>query len=181
MEIGMNNFDINKEFEEFRVNRNVNSPVKISEKLLDHVRNEMNPSHLSIFGKLVCIQGVIGVLTLLFCPQFDLSLTNNYDLFHYFHENYGQNACMAICGAIFIGSGAIFAAHTLSLGEIAVIKESKFLYYSAISLFAVACLMIFGADVYLQLAIFWLIGANIAGTVFFEINRHLRLQILKFS
>ena len=66
--------------------KGVNPPEDLSERILSFVQSDLNPSHKIVFTKLLAIQGFIGFLTLLFCPQFNLSLTNNFELFHYFHH-----------------------------------------------------------------------------------------------
>lgn len=166
------------------MNKDYNDFIKSSEKVPDHlnesvlsmIHSDLNPSHKVVFGKLTLIQGFIGFITMLFCPQFDFSLTNNYDLFHYFHMNYGHQICMIICGSIFLGSGAIFASYILKEGEINKIKSSRFLYYMVLSIIAVAVFMIFGAEIYLNLVVFWLIGAISGGVSAFELNRFIRKQ-----
>ena len=90
--------------------------------------------------------------------------------------NFGHQVCMIICGSIFLGSGAIFASYILKEGEINKIKSSRFLYYMALSIIAVAVFMIFGAEIYLKLVVFWLIGAIGGGVIAFELNRFIRKQ-----
>ena len=112
-----------KDFQDFLNSKGVNPPNELSNKILSFVQADLNPSHKVVFFKLLLIQAFIGFLTLAFCPQFNFSLTNSFDLFHYFHHKFGENICMAICGSIFIGSGAVFAAYLLKSAEIRKIKE----------------------------------------------------------
>ena len=111
---------------------------------------------------------------MLFCPQFSFSLTNNYDAFHYFHHTFGAQICMLICGTIFLGTGAIFASYLLSEGEFNKVKASPFLYYTALSIIAVSIFMLFGAEVYFSLLIFWFIGATLSGALLFKVNGLIR-------
>lgn len=147
------------------------TPKCLDESVLHMVHSDLNPSHKVVFIKLALIQGFIGVLTMLFCPQFNLSLTNNYDLFHYFHTNFGHAICMIICGSIFLGTGAIFAASILSKAELNKIHSSAPLYYMGLSIIAVSVFMILGAEVYLNLLTFWLLGAVGGGIAIFELAR----------
>lgn len=142
----------------------------LDQPILDMVHADLNPSHKIVFFKLALIQCFIGLITMLFCPQFNFSFTNNYDLFHYFHQNFGHSICMILCGYIFFGSGAVFASYILSQSEINKIKRSSFLYYTVLSILAVSSFMLFGADVYLNLLAFWLIGAIGGGVSLFEFN-----------
>lgn len=166
---------MNKDYNDF-IKPSKKVPDHLNESILSMIYSDLNPSHKVVFAKLTLIQGFIGFITMLFCPQFKFSLTNNYDLFHYFHKNFGHQVCMIICGSIFLGSGAIFASYILKEGEIKKIKNSRFLYYMALSIIAVAVFMIFGAEIYISLLAFWLIGAIGGGVIAFELNRIIRKQ-----
>lgn len=166
-----------KDFLDFMNSKGVHPPESLSHKILNFVQADLNPSHRVVFLKLLGIQAFIGFLTLIFCPQFDLSLTNNYELFHYFHYTFGTNICMAVCGSIFVGSGAVFAVYLLKPSEIRKIKEFKLLYYFSISIFALSIFFILGAKIYLTLSLYWLIGATFGGIAFFEFNSFIRKSI----
>ena len=166
-----------QDFGDFLDPNNSSTPEEVNARVLNYVKSDLDPSHRKVFSKLVCIQSFVGFLTLTFCPQFDLSLTSNDKLFHYLHHTFGANICMAICGSIFIGSGAIFASYVLSLNEIRKIKESKLLYYTSLSSLALASFGLIGADVYVKMSVFWFLGASLIGALFFECNRLLRFKI----
>jgi len=166
---------MNKDYNDFLNSRHKPSE-RLNKAILQMVQSELNPSHKVVFGKLTLIQGFIGLITMLFCPQFNFSLTNNYDLFHYFHMTFGHQVCMIICGSIFLGSGAVFASYLLNEGEINKIRNSRFFYYMALSIMAVSTFMIFGAEVYLNLLVFWLVGAIGGGIISFEVNRIIRKE-----
>ncbi|MBC76085.1 MAG: hypothetical protein CME64_08720 [Halobacteriovoraceae bacterium] len=161
---------MSEDYKDF-LNDSHKTPKRLDESVLHMVHSDLDPSHKVVFIKLALIQGFIGVLTMLFCPQFNLSLTNNYDLFHYFHTNFGHAICMIICGSIFLGSGAIFAASILSKAELKKIHSCAPLYYMGLSIIAVSAFMILGAEVYLNLLTFWLLGAICSGLLLFELGR----------
>jgi hypothetical protein len=177
--IDPNNKD-NKDFLDFMNSKGVNPPEELSNRILNFVKADLDPSHKTVFSKLLGIQAFIGALTLTFCPQFSLSLTNNYELFHYFHHKFGENICMAICGSIFIGSGALFAAYILKSSEVRKIKESRILYYTSISIIALSSFIILGPEVYLSLALYWLVGATIGGLSVFELSRVVRRHVFHY-
>ena len=128
----MSQSEFDKDYTNFINSKNLAPPSELDHKILNLVQVDLDPGHAIVFLKLISIQGLIGVLTMLFCPQFNFSLTNNYDLFHYFHHTFGASICMVLCGLIFVGSGAIFASYTLSNNEINKIKESRFLYFISV-------------------------------------------------
>lgn len=169
-----------KDFQDFMNSKGVNPPEELSNRILSFVQADLNPAHKVVFSKLLAIQAFIGFLTLTFCPQFNLSLTNNFELFHYFHHKFGENICMAICGSIFMGSGALFAAYLLKPSEIRKIKESRFLYYTSISIVALSTFFLLGSDIYLAFAAYWLVGSTIGGLVIFELNRLIRKEVFNY-
>ncbi len=167
---------INNDFNDFLDNSKTSPPKSLNANILNTIRSDMNPSHKIVFFKLLLVQAFIGIITLLFCPQFELSLTNNADSFHYFHRLFGENICMVICGFIFIGSGAIFAAYILKASEVLKIKQSKILYYFSISSIALAMFISLGAKVYFNLALYWFLGAFVGGIIALELNSLLRYK-----
>lgn len=147
------------DFSDFVKNNSVTTPQHLSDSILSHVKNELEPDHKIVFFKLFSIQAFVGVFSLLFCPQFELSLTNNYDLFHYFHYTFGEQICMMICGSIFLGSGALVASFLLNEFEIKRIANSKFLYSFSITSIALLTLFTIGTASFSSLLLFWLLGA----------------------
>lgn len=170
-----------RDFLDFTNSKGLSPPESLSYKVLNFVQADLNPSHKVVFSKLLGIQAFIGFLTLIFCPQFDFSLTNNYELFHYFHYAFGIYICSAICGALFVGSGAVFSAYLLRSSEVRKIKEFRFLYYFAVSILAMGGFFLLGAKIYLTLSLYWLIGATLGGIMFFELNTLIRKSVLNLQ
>lgn len=144
--------------------------------ILDYVKADLHPSPIVIFGKLLIVQVVMGLLTLLFCPQFGFSLPNGIEMFHYIHHNYGESVCMVICGAIFMAPGAVFASYILKTREVQKIRAAGSLYHIAI---AAVAIFILGANIFSQPALFWLIGASMAAMTMFDVNLALRPHMLR--
>jgi hypothetical protein len=167
---------MNKDFNDF-LDSTKNPPTEISHIIRDKIRKDLDPNHKVVFGKLVLVQGFIGFISMLFCPQFNMSLTNNHDVFHYFHYTFGEQVCMLICGSIFLGSGAIFASYLLSEGEINKIHSTRHLYFTSLSIIAASVFAVLGAQIYLNMLFFWLLGACVSGLTLFEINRFIRLRL----
>ena len=87
---------------------------------------------------------------------------------------------MIICGYIFVGSGALLAAYILKANEIRKIKNSRLLYYFSITSIVFTTFLLLGADVYLNLAMCWFIGAYVGGLVVFEVNRVIRKEVFNY-
>lgn len=173
------NNHIQRDYEDFTKQKRVSPNHLISSKISKMVLQELNPGHIKVFFKLLMSQGFIAVITMLFCPQFGLSLTNKYELFHYFHHTFGESICMLICGSIFMGSGAVFASSILKRNEILKIRKTKFLYYIAVVSTALPLLLLFGAEVYLNTLPYWLIGSISSGIILFECTSTLRFRVLE--
>ena len=169
---------MNDDYQDFLSSTAKNPNKAIDEKVLSYVEDRLNPGHKTVFLKLFSVQAFIGFITMLFCPQFNFSLTNNHDLFHYFHHNYGESICMIICGTIFMGTGAFFASFLLKKPEVAKIHQSVFLYYMALSIVALSIFFALGATIYLNLVAFWIVGAISSGVLFFEISKFTSKNIL---
>lgn len=168
---------MNEDFKNF-INSNKKSPVYLDDKVIKFIHGELNPNYLKVLFKLIMIQAFIGTLTMIFCPQFSYSLTNNYDIFHYFHMNFGAQACMLLCGCIFVGSGALFAATILTKPEVKKIKNHKYLYYTCLSIIFLSFFLLIGAKVYLNLVAYWILGATLGGTSLFEFGRFLNQKLI---
>lgn len=166
------------DFSSFFRFKNQLSTSDLDNKVLNIILHDLNPSHTKVLSKLVSIQAFIGIISLLFCPQFNLSLTNNYELFHYFHRNFGEQICMLICGCIFIGCGAVFANYVLTKTELNKISQNKYLYYFSICSIALTSFLIFGTITYISLALYWFAGAYMGGLILFEINHSFRKHLL---
>ena len=80
--------NIKKDLKSFIDNDQKADTSHLDKDILAFVQNDLQPNHAFVFIKLLLIQAFIGILTLAFCPQFKFSLTNNYELFHYFHYKF---------------------------------------------------------------------------------------------
>jgi hypothetical protein len=167
---------MNKDFKDFKEAQTKAPPVHLEEHVLKTIAEKIDPPHTLIFLKLVGIQAIIGVITMVFCPQFNYSLTNNYELFHMIHHKFGHYPCMAICGAIFMGSGALVASFILEAEERVKIQHNNFLYYCALSMVALGSFFSLGAQMYLDLSAIWLAGATLSGVVIYQAPK-----LLKFN
>lgn len=168
---------MNKDYKDFTNSANSPAPKELSTTVLNYISNDLNPEKKVVFAKLVAIQAFIGLITMTFCPQYALSLTASYDLFHYFHHTFGEFICMVICGSIFMGSAAIFACSILKGAELKQIRETRGLYFMALSIISLGAFIVAGADVYSSITFFWLIGTIGSGFIIFELNGILRKSL----
>ena len=172
------NDELQKEWQEF-TNSTSQVPNELKQSVHQKITEKLNPAKHILFSKLALIQAFIGTLTLLFCPQFKFSLTANDQLYHYFHHTFGHYGCMIACGAIFLGSGMIFAGFILNEDEIRNIKKSRTLFILAISGASLTIFMLIGAEVYLDMALYWILGTLAGGILSFETSSLLKVKALK--
>ncbi|MBE8221593.1 MAG: hypothetical protein HAW60_02570 [Bdellovibrionales bacterium] len=174
----MTNNTLNKDFKSFMSEENIKPSKKISNSVYLFVKKNLHPNIKIVFAKLFTIQAFIGIVTLSFCPQFSFSLTNNNQIFHFLHNIFGLYACVSICAALFMGLGAAVSAQLLTIEEIKIIRSSKLLYYLIISSLTVLSFFIIGAEVYLEIISFWIIGALFGGVFMLELSALLRRKLL---
>lgn len=174
----MKKVDLDNDYQDFISSESIKTPSHLDEAVLSCVHLDLNPSHKVVYFKLLAIQAFIGLLTMLFCPQFNLSFTNNYELFHYFHHNFGAFICSAICGGIFVGSGAIFASYTLKLSELRRIQSNKLLYYFSLSGVFALSFLLFNTNIYIEILLVWFLGASVIGILVAQINYSIRLKLV---
>lgn len=173
------NSDINDRLQDFIAGRDERVPKQAHTRILSHVKAELQPAVALVFAKLLVVQAIMGMLTLLFCPQFELSLTSNVELLHYFHHVYGESLCALICGAIFIAPGAALAAYLLKPAEVHKVKSAGLFYHLAVAGTALLAFFLGGADVFNQLALFWFTAATLTATLLFDLNLRLRPRVLR--
>ncbi|MBY0384713.1 hypothetical protein K2X05_06100, partial [bacterium] len=100
------------EFTDFLLTESVAVPQKLTETILTKIHNELNPSFLHVFKKISFIHLILGFFTLLFCPQFDISITSQLGLVPYLMQ-FGHEVCTFGCGAIFVGISVLVSSFYL--------------------------------------------------------------------
>lgn len=143
----------------------------VQDEIFRVVHQDLNPNIWSVFGKLGGIHFFAGGLSLLLCSQFGVGRG---DKMEHLFMNYGALACMVICGALFLGLTSVAAGFILSTEELRKIRKTC---YAPIVMLGIASLMVFfffGAEIVMSLALFWLIGAMIAGALLTETSLLIR-------
>lgn len=158
----------NNDFKDFIKHDKDKTPDELKQGVYSDITAKLNPSHGRLYSKLFSIQVFFGLVSLSFCPQFELSLTNNYELFHYFHRSFGPHICMILCGAVFMGMGAVFSSTLLSTIEIKKIYQSKFLYFTSITGIFISLFILYGAQIYLRMVSLWALGSVLSALIIFK-------------
>lgn len=162
-----------KDYQEFLASGEGSAPQALSKKILDQVSHLLNPSPLKVFAKLSLIHFIVGFVTLLFCPQFGLSLTSSMGLMHYLMP-FGQEVCMLGCGAFFIGTSLLIASVILKPEEIRVLRRGKVIQLASLSTLSFGAFIALGADIVVGLGLVWILGAILGGAATLEFGNWFR-------
>lgn len=163
------------EFADFLMSEPVEVPHMITEMIISKIQNELNPSFLQVFIKISSIHLFVGLVTLLFCPQFDISITSQLGLVPYLMQ-FGHEVCTFGCGAIFVGISLLASSFYLKPEEVKVLKRYAFLQLLVLSSLSLGFFVALGAEVILSLGLIWLAGATIGGVLSLDVGWALRLR-----
>lgn len=149
----------------------VSPPSHVKEEIFRIVHRDLNPQLWFVMAKLGGIHAVVGSLSLLLCSQFGMG--RGYNLMHAF-MSYGAFTCMAFCGALFLGLTVVVAGFFLSNPELKRIRSTAYAPIVFLGLMSLVVLFCFGAEIALNLALFWLFGALLAGMLLTELSLSVR-------
>ncbi|MEO5969938.1 MAG: hypothetical protein ABIQ95_08420 [Bdellovibrionia bacterium] len=158
-----------QEFEEFTVSNEVQPPAHLSTQILSQIQRDLKPSPWQVFFKLVGIHGLVGTITLLFCPQFGFSPLSDVGLMNIFMP-FGKYGCMLGCGAVYVGSSAFVASFLLKPEEIKVLRRTEGLQVPFLGLLSVAVFICFGATIVFELTVMWFLGTILGGLATLELG-----------
>jgi len=153
------------EFKAFLQAEGAPVPREVSENILNHVRRDLNPSAWVVFAKLLGVHLVVGTLSLAICSQFGLNpFGTSFSLSEYF-MTFGHSTCMFLCGVLFIGLTIVLGQLVLRREELLVLSKKAPLQVFGLSIFSLAALIGFGAEVVLGIGVLWFVGAMLGGLV----------------
>ncbi len=163
------------DFKDFMESKSSAVPNEVSQKVLDFVRHDLNPSAWLVFAKLFSIHAVIGTLSLSVCNQFGMNpFRTGFSLSEYFMK-FGHGTCMVLCGFLFVSLSILIASVMLKNTELRVLKKNALLQVPSLSLLSLAIFMAFGADILFQIAFLWSLGAMIGGLAPLFLLRRIQL------
>ncbi len=161
------------EFREFADSEAIAVPEAVSAQLFETVHEELNPKALSVFTKVVLFQAIVGFVSLLFCPQFGISLTSSLGIMPYLMK-FGESVCMLGCGALFAGLSLMAASLFLRPEEVRALKQHEVLHLVSLATLSLGAFLCLGGEVVFTLGLVWLFGAVLGGVVSLETGWALR-------
>ncbi len=160
-----NDDDNNQEFLNF-LNSDYSGPLRdVDDSVLSEIKKLLDPPFSLLLLKLALIHAFMGLATMLFCPQFQLSLTANDEIYHFFHRTFGYYGCLAVCGLLFLGSGSLVSSFLLSRDEVLKINRKSFLFFPLICLISLLVFIGFGAEAFIDTMAAWSLG-GVFGSMF---------------
>jgi len=168
-----------EEFAEFMKCESYVVPPEVGEKILRRVTADLNPSAWTVFSKVGVVQAIVGLVSLLFCPQFGFSLTGSHGIMHFFMQ-FGMSVCMAACGTLFVGTSLLISALVLRADEVRVLRRNRILQVAALSLLTAGAFFCLGAEVLELVTLAWLGGAILGGMGTLELGWRARQGVRKW-
>lgn len=158
-----------REFNEFLNAPPLAPSARVNEAILGAVHRDLNPSLLKVFTQATLIQVVVGFSTLLFCPQFGIHIGDGMGLMAIFMR-FGETACMAACGAVFLGSSSLVMALTLRAEVLRQIRRHRALQLALMLTLSFGAFICFGEVAVGGLTMAWVMGAALGGFATLELG-----------
>ena len=175
--ITRNNKKLSEEFAEFLSASELPAPLVLREAVLSEVHRDLNPSHKTVFLKMLGIHSAVSLLSLSICSQFGIKVLPLYDAMDAMMSVVGHTYCMAFCGLLYLGISALAFSLVLRPEEVKVIRRHKVLQLTLLSGLSLGVFLCLGAEVLLIPGILWLIGSLIGGIATLEVGWLLRAKL----
>ncbi|MEZ4750402.1 MAG: hypothetical protein R3B54_07180 [Bdellovibrionota bacterium] len=155
------------EFREFMNKGRSPTPSILYEKVRLEISACLTPSLVVVISKFIAIYTLSGIVVLAICPQFGFSLSAETGILGFFRL-FGMYSCMALCGALFLGTGTTVASLVLLPEELRRIRSSTLLYFAGFGVIALAVFWAAGAEIAIGIGLVWLIGSILGESIAFE-------------
>ena len=167
-----------------RFNMENKMPFTLKDKIKNDIHQRLNPSWSKVFLKLAMIQFFSSFFVFLICPQFNLGFfPQSYLGFFpqsylgFFPQSYlghlfmswGELACNIACGALFTGTGLLFALYFLTSDELRVLRFNQFSTFFLVCLLSLGAFMILGVEFQFIIFVVWILGAMLSSIAGLEL------------
>ncbi len=169
---------LENELGEFLAMKPASVPEMTSEQILNKVKLDLHPPAIQVFLRVLFIQVLVGLITLLFCPQFGISLTSSRGIMPSL-MTYGEGVCMFGCGAFFTALSLFAASFALQPEEVRTFKHHEVLQLFSLSTLSLGAFICVGGEVVLTLGLIWLLGAVFGGALTLETGWALRQRLVR--
>jgi hypothetical protein len=154
-----------EDFQEFVRSDGATVPEHISQTVLSQVRRDLSPSAWLVFAKLLGVHTITGTLSLAICNQFGINpFQTEFSLSDYFMK-FGHPTCMFLCGVLFLSVSLLLCRSIILPEDLRVLRRNAWIQVFGLSMISLAVFAVVGAQLTLAIAILWLIGAMLGGTI----------------
>lgn len=165
------------EYKDFLEGEPSSPPRSLEQTLFEKVHQELNPSKLMVFWRLLVIHLFAGSLTLFVCPQFGVGPIGGwFDLMAALMP-YGVIVCATACGSLYFGVTALTSQWVLSPEILSALNKSRFQQFGSLAALSLAVLMVltgaFGTPLpELSFILVWLVaGIGVSQGIFHGLFR----------
>lgn len=164
------------EFKEFVEVKEIEPPRNVTNAIFSRVRSDLNPSLKLIAAKLFGLHLAAGAIVLFFCPQLGVgALMGGHGIMHFFMYS-GPVVCAGLCGAIFLGTSALFSTVFLTREELLVANRYRFLNVSFLAALSFVVIILSGGEADRLSYLSWIFGALTAGWIVLKMGAVIRFR-----
>lgn len=165
-----------EEFKEFVAVKEIEPPRNVTRAVFSKVASDLNPSLKLIAAKLFGLHAVAGAIVLFFCPQLGVgALMGGHGIMHFFMY-YGPVVCAGLCGAIFLGTSALFSTVFLTREELLIANRYRFLNVSFLAALSFVGIILSGGEADKLSYLSWIFGALTTGWVVLKLGALVRFR-----
>jgi hypothetical protein len=170
-----------RDFESFLKQDEIASPQTIRQSVLKRVYSDLNPSFQRVGAKLFGLHALAAGIVSLFCPQLGVGpIIGEHGIMQLFMR-FGPLPCAALCGAVFMGTSALFATLFLAREELKLANNYSFINATFLAAVSFAGLMLAGGQSDRLSYVFWIVGAVFAGWVTLKLGSSFRLRTQSYK
>ena len=155
------------EYQEFLQTEAEQPAVEMTRQIAARVRQDLQPTALHVFIKMLVTYGLTGAFTLFFCPQYGLG--RDLGVMSVF-MNLGHHGCLLACGAFFLGSGTLMLLAVLRPEELGVAYRFQVWQIPAAAFLLQTLLSQIGRAHPFHASLFWLIGSSLGAALVLQVG-----------
>lgn len=152
----------------------------IDEKILNNIKERLNPDLKVILLKIFIIHLLTAIVTLSICPQYGIQFfKTSFNLMPIFMK-LGNHFCDFVCGTFFTATSFFTALFIISRDELRVLRFHKNLTIGLIILSSIGFFLIMAPPLFFEFSLLWILGAVIGSYLTVELGVKFQLSQSKF-
>lgn len=148
---------------------------ELSAKINAEIHARLHPTLVQVLWRLALLHLAVSVITISFCPHFGVQLISGFDGVSGWFMQWGMQACMAGCGAFFMGAGLLASALLIPRDYIVALKRHALWQGTVLTFLSGTMLMALGQPIGILLFAFWVAGGVSAAALALWLGSQWRL------